>query len=427
MADTTTDAPGDRTPLNLSPQRRFLFRLILAGFALLIIAVPAELVLRVWEHALSGPRLRIMEENPHGTGSIRLKPDFHWTAHVGYQKIRIRTNHQGMHWYPVDPHPSPERRRIAFLGDSFTFGLWAPRFEESFVGLENALLVPRGWEALNFGVPGYGFDDMELILKEEVAAFEPKIVILMYYTGNDFRDTYLGLRKSVVVDGTAHWNREVLQAKLPPEMIPPERTAQGDSSKAAAGGGLKGFLRSHFALIRSGALLKSALQERWKRPPDQGPGSTGASGPRATAADSLAWRTDIFTSSIYWSQTHYPPLAAAARDTSLATLVRINRYCRERGMRLCIAAIPYREQVCGQVPVSADFDDGLPQRCVEEFARSRGIPYLDLLPGLREQARPKPAEIYVRGDTHFNGRGHALVARILDQWIENEVLGSARP
>ena len=155
--------------------------------------------------------LKLFRENPHGTGSFRLKPNLHANTNVNNTKIQIRTNSHGMHWRDVDMNNAQKRVRIAFVGDSFTFGCWAESFQSSFVGVFEKNLPNTTYEVLNFGVGGYGLSDIELLLKEEVSHFHPDYVILAFFNGNDFRDTYLGINKYNIVEGTARWNSNVIR------------------------------------------------------------------------------------------------------------------------------------------------------------------------------------------------------------------------
>lgn len=66
--------------------------------------------------------------------------------------------------------------RIALVGDSFTFGddvlyeeTWAHKLEQS---------LPSGCRVLNFGVTGYGIDQMYLRYVKDVVAWRPDVVIL---------------------------------------------------------------------------------------------------------------------------------------------------------------------------------------------------------------------------------------------------------
>ena len=71
---------------------------------------------------------------------------------------------------------APARRRIAVVGDSFTFGLEV-RYEDTWPHqLERAL--GGEFQVLNFGVDGYGIDQSYLRYRRDVLAWKPEIVIL---------------------------------------------------------------------------------------------------------------------------------------------------------------------------------------------------------------------------------------------------------
>ncbi|MBN1364473.1 MAG: SGNH/GDSL hydrolase family protein [Syntrophaceae bacterium] len=315
-----------------------------------------------------------------------------------------------MHWHPIGELPSPDRYRVAFVGDSFTFGCWADDFRSGFVGVFDSILKSKGYDALNFGVGGYGLGDIELIVNEEVLKFCPSFVVLMFFNGNDFRDTYLGINKYKLVDGTLHWNQEIIEAKLPVQARPPERVNKTPRSEV----GLKTWLKTHSAFARRAFKLKEEmairLQSR-KNPVQDQPVSPRI--PNLTIGES-------FTSYTYWSQVPYPPVAITARDVSLATLERIHASVKQIGARLIIVSIPYRAQVYVANPVGINYNISLPQKFVATFARDRDIPYLDLLPILRKHVtsdRPNP---YVPGDPHFNDVGHRLVGYCLATWFLEE-------
>ena len=70
-----------------------------------------------------------------------------------------------------------------------------------------------------------------------------------------------------------------------------------------------------------------------------------------------------------------------------------------------------------------DLDREQPQRRISAWLRERGVPYLDLLPELRQV--PPLADgrghLYHRRDTHWNRRGNeaagAALARFLPRWL----------
>ena len=210
-------------PETPSAKKRAVFVLIASGLSVCLFLALVELGARVIQARLTPPKrgqeLDILMPNPRGTGSYRLKPDLDLTTKAGGRPVRIRTNRHGMPWREVEIEKTDRRRRIAFLGDSFTFGSWANSYEEAFVGVFEQNVSRERWEVLNFGVGGYGLGDMKLLLSEEVMAFSPSYVVVVVFTGNDFRDTFLGLDKERIVNGVAHLKDTVVRTRVPSELL----------------------------------------------------------------------------------------------------------------------------------------------------------------------------------------------------------------
>lgn len=54
-------------------------------------------------------------------------------------------------------------------------------------------------------------------IREDILPFRPDYVILMFFNGNDFRDTYLGKDKYDVATGVARWATANINSKIPEE------------------------------------------------------------------------------------------------------------------------------------------------------------------------------------------------------------------
>jgi hypothetical protein len=92
----------------------------------------------------------------------------------------------------------PNTYRVAVLGDSFVESAQAPVAETFLAQIEQELpgcpaLGGRGVEILNFGVSGYGQAQELLMLRTRVWQYEPDMVILSVYFGNDLFDNYRAL------------------------------------------------------------------------------------------------------------------------------------------------------------------------------------------------------------------------------------------
>ncbi|MFA6142681.1 MAG: SGNH/GDSL hydrolase family protein [Candidatus Omnitrophota bacterium] len=95
----------------------------------------------------------------------------------------IRINEYGMRNKPVKIEPARDIFRIAFLGDSFTWGIGVSD-EERFTDVIGKLPMV---ESLNFGVSGYSPVQYYLLL-DQVIKFKPNLVVLIFCLSNDFVD-----------------------------------------------------------------------------------------------------------------------------------------------------------------------------------------------------------------------------------------------
>ncbi|MGB0578784.1 MAG: SGNH/GDSL hydrolase family protein, partial [Limisphaerales bacterium] len=81
----------------------------------------------------------------------------------------------------------PETKRMLVLGDSFTWG-YGVADNEIFTEVLERELNERGqkWEVINTGVSGWGTDLEYLFFRDEGRRFEPDVVVLAYFLGNDW-------------------------------------------------------------------------------------------------------------------------------------------------------------------------------------------------------------------------------------------------
>lgn len=117
------------------------------------------------------------------------KPNFAWENDY----FKIQTNKYGMRGPDIDINKS-NKKRLGVFGDSFTFGCWASNYEKSFVGIVAKNLSTKNIEVLNFGCSGYGFDAIYYLIKSKATDFNLDYILLASFNGNDFRDTYLGVK-----------------------------------------------------------------------------------------------------------------------------------------------------------------------------------------------------------------------------------------
>jgi hypothetical protein len=117
--------------------------------------------------------------------SLAARVDF-----VDVEAIPVRANRDGFWDGEFPTAPARTGCRIAFLGDSFTWGM-AVREEERF----SAVIEARrpGWDTLNFGIPGYGTDQSLLAWRHVAARIRPRLAVLTVYQ-NDYGDNLHAVR-----------------------------------------------------------------------------------------------------------------------------------------------------------------------------------------------------------------------------------------
>ena len=359
-------------------------------FAFLMCGLIVELALRQIDLA-AARELPLYQES--GDSSFVLKPNLDLAVQFADQEVRIRTNRHGMRWRDVVVDRPEGVERIAVVGDSFTFGLWADDVSSSFVSIfESNLDTPRT-EVLNFGAPGYGLADVHAQLVGSALAFDPSHVVLAVYTGNDLLDTYLGERRYRVRNsGVLELNADRVA-----ELVPPEFRTRYEG---------RGVVES-LAVVRLASIAVNQLF------PDFGE-QVRTSDRESNASDA----EDDYASNLFWSRVDYPPFAVAAKDATLSKLEEIRLLLERRGVSLTIVAIPSIDQVEWSAPENDRIDVRYPQMHVEEYAAMHGVPYLDLLPLLRAHVDATSATLYYPSDGHFNDAGHRLTGALLADFFE---------
>lgn len=112
-----------------------------------------------------------------------------WSRDEGNAYVTI--NGFGMRNREVTVAKPPHTLRIAVLGDSFMEGVQVADDEVFAAVLERELgacMPDKRIEVLNFGVSGFGTAQQLLLLQDRVWKFEPDIILLSFFAGNDIRD-----------------------------------------------------------------------------------------------------------------------------------------------------------------------------------------------------------------------------------------------
>lgn len=201
--ETTTEAAGRRWLRRAARPGAYLLFLFLAMEGLARLVTGSERLLPLISSPYDEPswRLRWLQRQGGGEAPTRLSFDRHhpvrgWTLAPGLRDLpvfagkRLSSNSRGLRGVREFATPKPAGVfRIAFFGDSFTFGEEVSD-DETFAHQAERLLAAEdpAIEVLNFGIHGYGHDQMLLYLREALPLYQPDVVVLGYVSDDSLRN-----------------------------------------------------------------------------------------------------------------------------------------------------------------------------------------------------------------------------------------------
>ena len=285
--------------------------------------------------------------------------------------ITIRVNSFGFRG-PEIPE-TKTRSRILFLGDSVTFGDFMAE-EETFVHLVGAKLGRDDFDVdtINAGVGSIGMENELAILLDTGFAAEPDVVVLDFYL-NDAEPS-----PGVWIARPPAWLRWSALAGLVYSTVSKVDGKKGDFATGAE------FER-----------WKTEMEGRFAKEADRSRDSRVF---RAKALSSFrdwgsAWSRDA------WSERLEPCLKA------------FKKACDARGVAFVVVCFPVRAQVEAEAP--HDF----PQKTMGGLCGELGIPYLDLLPKLREMFKSGGGKVFY-DQCHPTPRTAASIADWITEFLE---------
>lgn len=324
-----------------------------------------------------------------------------WWCQEGHAWFEV--NRYGFRHGGREPRKPAGTFRVAVLGDSFVEALQVPYAESVCAVLEQELtrcpaLAERAVEVLNFGVSGYGTAQELLMLRHYVWDYEPDVVLLACFAGNDLRNNSRQLepyqvRPFLCREGGAWvWDNAFRQH---PDYL----------RARSAGVQWKVALINRFRVLQ----LANELLRRWRQPASERP-LTGAAG---AGLNEFAMA---------------PPRDAAWSE-AWAITEQLLRMCRQEAAdhdaRLFLATIGQDLQVHPDQAIRAacrrqlqvpDLDYA--ERRLKRFGQEQGFPVIDLSAPLRRSAEEQGEFLHgfdqaAPGRGHWNAAGHRLAARTI--------------
>jgi hypothetical protein len=328
-----------------------------------------------------------------------------------------RFNSHGFRDYERTYEKPQDVFRILVLGDSY-IEAFQVQLEDSFTAqletMLNAHASSTRFEVLSLGQSGFGTADEYVRYLNFGVAYNPDLVIVAFLTGNDFRNNSKILnRNSVGFYYTFDRNHKlVLDRSLVDAYENDLSSAKRLIEKLKTKSHLLSLISERFYLLRR-QLLETRMAEAY--------------GDEASAEDGRKNRLDLFSDlNIY--RTDLPAPWKETVEITKEIILAFRKSVEEHGSRFLLVTLSNAEQVHPelgselkkQYHVELDYEQ--PDGILEKFAIEHGVPFLKLMPALRDHHLKTGQYLHGFGSSrggHWNQAGHRVAAEVTFQFIKD--------
>ena len=412
---TAPDGVGRRSPIR-SSRRRWVR--VAASRALLILSgvLFACVTLEAWFRlCYPDPRPRLANaglrlDDTYGVSFVPGSEGWN-TSLRGEYSVYVKINSKGMRDVEHEYSKKPGVTRILVLGDSMTAAIQVP-LADTFVKvleerLQDAFPTSR-FEVVNAGIIGYGTTNELLFFRDEGYRYEPDIVLLVFFTGNDVTDNVLAPLFELK-DGTL----TELPARYPSTRLLAPWERPGGFLRNA-----RNFLYTHSRLysVSIELLVYSAVQ-RWPPLLDWlvNAGMVEVTRPAMNLGNIYAFLDP-------------PPEAWTMTE---ALIMDLKRQVETHGGRLVVAILPDESEVdekrwqavLESYPELRERQAQVLERPTERIARfleDQDVDYVQLAPALRRCATESEDSLYYCYDGHFTPLAHRVVGQTIADYFVQE-------
>lgn len=403
-------------------KKRAAVRVLLIVGGLLMALLALELGVRLLPAPYAVDRAELIPFY-NETTFLECNPTLGWTGKPNYRALlegtvfrqEVALNSLGMHDTERRPEKPADTFRLLLLGDSFVQALQVDEAAAVHRVLEDYLNRKHGpsparFEVLAGGVSNWGAGQQLIYYREQGHRFQPDLVLLMFYLGNDLEDNLPG--NVITIDSFNCYAPyfAVCEDGLNPAPLTYAPGISGLDHNCSPGRRLlintMGWLYQRSRLYRQ---LDPLIVANRPRP------LFGRAYP-------------VRFQALYYPQPE-PELEQAWRITQ-ALLLQLKREVEADDAQFAVALFSpetiveflvhpagARQAFIDQHPELAGLQVDLPNSRLTAFLIEQGIPFVDLTPLMVERQRAGGEPLYIFGDSHWTVAGHRAVAELLAQWL----------
>ncbi len=321
----------------------------------------------------------------------------------------LQLNSRGMHDQEHVFDKPDDTYRILMLGDSFVQAIQVKESETAHQVLEELLNTnaDQTFEVISGGVSGWGTGQQLQYYRSEGHRYEPDLVLLMVYLGNDIKDNLPG--RGITVNGyncyTPYFVLEAGQLDPGPWLFAP-----GFAPSTGNLNGVQKLTHNLLGWLYRHSRLYGQLEPLVSVPPIE-----------ASALDFYIGQNETFD---------YALDLTAALAKQLEVEVRLDGAKFAAVVISPLALIEFeqltaeeREQIYQNLPAMRRAEEiPPPNETVEAMLLNKDIVVLDLFPALVAQANKSGDNLYFKADKHWNREGNRVAAEAMAEWLQNSGL-----
>ena len=328
------------------------------------------------------------------------KPNAEGIYAMSDSKTQIEINSKGLRDQDYDYKKPEGIKRIVVLGDSFTWGYGVEEKNIFTEILEDELL--KNIQVINMGVSGYGNDQELLFFKKDGIRYNPDLVVVAFYVGNDIINNintvqYNHPKPMYVLDDE---DNKLILTNIPvpqKEEWIEKKEEWIEEDNVTLFLSFKRFMAHHshvYAFISDRIVSSPNLLNLFKK--------IGIADKRTMPRGEQVLKRQLELNPYGWNLTK-------------AILKEIDTVAEANNAKTFVVIIPTREQVY------KNWDSEINGALVD-FCKESNIPVLDLLPEFRKHAQ-NGEQLYFKIDRHWNANGHKLAAELIyDKLIEEQLI-----
>lgn len=356
---------------------------------------------------------------PHPAFGWSLKKDVQYINRLPEELVTVAYNSRGFRDIEHARQGADDRSRIVVLGDSFMEG-YSVNLQDSFSRVLEDRLSDQGRESevINLGVGGYGTLQELLVWESEGKQYQPALVLLGVYLGNDLsnnlfelesafaKSTDLALSSRPFLDATSDENFAVSTIDFEGSV---ERY---ETALIQSEGVWPRLVRRFRVLVPVDAALATASKQFRK----------GRDRALSIARnDASVERRQLALYGVHACKPQ--PLYETSWRVTRKILEKLRASVAETGARLVLFSVPAQPEVDSESMRKVIRKFRQPDvYCLEAapgYARlasltdELGIDYIDLLPRFQSTRRESNVDLFRDSDHHWNPAGHALAATVI--------------